>query len=98
MATSSMTRPSAQTDRDNLVVHAGLWVRRQEFPSMFGQPVIRQDTHRSHDAPFSDLRRHRRFHDRPGMTTHLLVDNKPPPTLEADQASCLTVECSVLFR
>jgi hypothetical protein len=31
MATSSTTRLSAQTDRDNLVLYAGLWVRKQEL-------------------------------------------------------------------
>src|SRR5215469_18796016 len=67
----------AQSDRDNLVVHAGLWLRKQELAPMFGQSVVRPHTHRSHDAPPWDLRRHRRFHDEPGMTTHPLVDNNP---------------------
>src|SRR5262245_24291809 len=72
-ATSSTTRPTAQSDRDNLVVHAGLWLLKQELAPMFGQSVVRLHTHRSHDAPPWDLRRHRRFHDGPGMTTQSTI-------------------------
>src|SRR5262249_43835242 len=48
-ATSSTTRPTAQSDRDNLVVHAGLWLLKQELAPMFGQSVVRLHTHRSHE-------------------------------------------------
>lgn len=39
--------------------------------------------HRAHDAPPSVPRRHRRFHDGPGITTDPFGDSNRPPTLEA---------------
>jgi hypothetical protein len=32
----------AQSDRDNLVLHAGLWVRKHELAPMFGRSVVKR--------------------------------------------------------